>query len=273
MGTAGVPVEVESDVAYKHQLRLADSLEGIYSTLVLAHAGLFVREYPHCKHNGFNMAVEHNQRVSGDFPVIPRNLNFNTTAGINELTGIVDIDLPSNADDRYLIFNDLLVQINASGAAGLATPTDDLAFISDVSLEVPGAMKEDDVTTSNAPFVDEPLRNGDVVVTGAINASKLQDTALLAEMLSKATMKMKWSFTGSVVAGGSTARELNFFFSNVQFTDADINAAGKGLVPKNLNFQCSKVSAAHTGFDFADAMYIDVVNGDSKDPLSATWPA
>ena len=45
MGTAGVPTEVESDVAYKHQLRLADSLEGIYSTLVLAHTGLFVREY------------------------------------------------------------------------------------------------------------------------------------------------------------------------------------------------------------------------------------
>lgn len=273
MGTAGAPTEVESDVAYKHQLRFADSLEGIFSTWVVAHSGLFVREYPHVKHNGFTLNVEHNQRVTGDFGLIPRNLNFNTSSGTNELTTIPDFTLPSNADSRYLIFNDLLVQINASGGAGLASPTDDLAFISSVSLDAPGAMLEDDVTTSNAPYVDEPLRNGDVVLTGALNSTKLLDTTLLAEMLDKSTFKMKWTFTGDVVAGGSTNRELSLFFSNVQFDTADINVPGKELAPKNLTFRASKPTAAHTGFDFADAMYIDMINGDSKDPLSASWPA
>lgn len=272
MGTAGTPTEVESDVAYTHQLRFADSLEGIYSTLVLAQSGLFVREYPHCKHNGFTLTVEHNQRVTGDFGMIPRNLNFNTTSGVNELTTIPDYTLPSNSDERYLTFNDLVVQINASDGAGLASPTDDIC-VSSVSIDAPGAMLEDDVTTCNAPYVDEPLRNGDVVITGTLNSSKLTDTDQLTELLSKDRLKMKWIFTGSAVSGGSTTRSLTVFFSNVQIDTADINVAGKELAPKNLTFRASKATAAHTGFDFTDAMYIDIVNGDAIDPLSDSWPA
>ena len=273
MGTAGTPTEVETAVAHKHQIRFSDSLENLYSTWVIAQSGLFVREYPLVKHNGFTMTVEHNQRVTGDFGLVPRNLNFNETSGINELTTIDDLTLPANADDRYLTFNDLLVQVNDVGDAALASPADDLGFVSSVSIDVPGAMLEDDVTTSNAPFVDEPLRNGDVVITGTLNSTKLLNTDRLAELLSKDTLKMKWVFTLSPVIGGTTERSLTFFFSNVQLDTADINVPGKSLAPKNLTFRASKPTVAHNGFDFADALYVDINNGDAIDPLSNLWPA
>lgn len=268
MGLAGVPTEVETTLAWQHQLRFANSLEALYSTLIIAEPTLFVREYPMCKHNGFTLSVEHNQRVTGDFAVIPRNLNFNTTSGVNELTTLDAVTLPVAADQRYLTFNDLLVQINDADESDFVSPDEDLAFISNVSLDVPGAMLEDDVTTSNAPFADEPLRNGDVVPTGTLNSTKLTDTALLTELLSKDRLKMKWTFTGDVIPGTTTFRSLEIYFSNVQLSEGDINIAGKELAPKNLTFQASKATAAHTGFDFADAMYINVVNSDPADPLA-----
>lgn len=268
MGTAGVPTEVETTLAWAHNLRFADSLESLYSTLAIAESTLFVREYPMCKHNGFTMTVEHNQRVTGDFGMIPRNLNFNTTAGVNELTSIVDWTLPILADQRYLTFNDLLVQINEFDGSDFVSPDEDLAFISSVSIDAPGAMLEDDVTTSNAPFADEPLRNGDVVITGTLNSTKLTNTDQLTEMLSKDRLKMKWTFTGDVIPGTTTFRSMEIFFSNVQFQEADINVPGKELAPKNLTFQCAKAASAHTGFAFTDAMYIVVTNGDPADPLA-----
>lgn len=269
MGTAGVPTEIESDGAYRHDLRFANSLEGIYTTLAIGEETLFVREYPMCKHNGWTLSVEHNQRVTGDFGMIPRNLNFNTTAGVNELTNIVDWTLPTNADTRYLTFNDLLVQINAYDASDFVSPDDDLAFVSSVSIDAPGAMLEDDVTTSNAPYVDEPLRNGDVVITGTLNSTKLNDTNQLTELLSKDRLKMKWTFDSGVVIPGTTTNwSLEVFFSNVQIAEADINVPGKELAPKNLTFQASKASTAHVGFDYTDAMYVRVTNSDVADPLA-----
>ncbi|MEE9505705.1 MAG: phage tail tube protein [Thermoplasmata archaeon] len=273
MGTAGTPTEVESTVAWQHDLRFNDSLEGVYTTWVFGQSGLFVREYPLVKHNGFTLAVEHNQRVTGDFGLVPKTLNFNTTAGINELTTLVDYTLPTNADTRYATFNDLVIQINAAGGAGLASPTDDMSFISSVSLDVPGAMLEDDVTVGNAPFVDEPLRNGDLQITGSLNATKLLDTDQLTELLDKSLLKMKWIFTGSAVPGGTTTRSMTFYFSNVQIDTADINVAGKELAPKNLTFRCAKPAAAHTGFSYADALFVEIVNTDAIDPLSNSWPA
>jgi hypothetical protein len=79
---------------------------------------------------------------------------------------------------------------------------------------------------------------------------------------------MKWTFTGDIIPGSTTFRSLEIFFSNVQLAEADINVAGKELAPKNLTWQCAKATAAHTGFDFADAMYINVVNSDPADPLA-----
>lgn len=265
MGTAGVPSSVGAGT-WQHNLRMANSLEGLFSTAVVADSSTFVREYPSVKHNGFSMEVTHNQRLTGKFPLVPGGLNINTTSGTNELTTLPTIALPTGADTAYATFNQLEVLLNAAGGGALASPTDDL-YVTKVSLTVPGSIKTDDVTTQYAPYIDEPLRDSDVVVTGTLEFSKLQDTNMIVELLSKDVLKMRWTFTGPI-ADGSEAYMLQFFFSNVQIESGDFNVGGKGYVPKNVNFRASTPTAAHTGFAFADAFYAVVVNQQSADPLA-----
>ena len=139
--------------------------------------------------------------------------------------------------------------------------------MSGVSFDLPGAFKADDVTTRYAPYVDEPLRDGDVVPTGTLTISKLEDTDMIVELLSKDALKMKWVFTGPI-ADGSEPYFLEIWFSNVQIASGGFNVAGKSAVPKTINFQCAKPAAAHTGFAHADAFYVTVQNTQSADALA-----
>lgn len=266
MGTAGVPNEVESDFAFAHTLRFADSLEGLFATLVFGHSGLFVREYTTATFNGFSMSVEHNQRVSGDFPVVPQGVNYNTSSGTNELTTLEGMTLPADADLAYATFNGLTVLIN--DADDVALDAGDEVYVSQVGIEADGNLLEDDVTTHYAPLVDEPVRNGEVATGGSIRLSKLENTDFLVPNITKGRKKMKWTFLGDPVVGGSTQRSIEIFFSNVQFKSVSAPIEGKEVVGQQIEFQASKAVSAHTGFSFTDAIYIVVTNGTGGDPLA-----
>jgi hypothetical protein len=269
MGTAGSPAQPTTDLAYIHTLRWAGSLEGIFTTLVIGSSGEFVREYTTCKHNGFSLSIENGQRLQATFPVIPHGLNINTTSGTNELTSLPNIALPTGADTARPIFNHLRCYITDFDAADFdkTTGSADEVYVSSVSLGVPGAFPTDDVTTQFAPFSDEPIRDNWVIPTGVLNFSKLTSSTRIAEMLSKAKKKMLWQFIGPV-ANGVTTYDLSVFFSDVQFSGGSFNVGGPQRVPETINFQASVPTAAHTGFSFADAIYMTITNQQSTDPLA-----
>ena len=269
MGTAGTPAQPTSDLAFVHTLRMAASIEGIFSTLVLGSIGEFVREYTTAKHNGFNFSIENGQRLQATFPVIPQGLNINTASGTNELTSLPNITLPTNANTARPIFNHLRVFVNNFDGADFDTSVGsaDEVYVSSLSLEVPGAFPTDDVTTRYAPLIDEPIRDGFVLPTGTLSMSKLTTSARIAEMLSKAKKKALLQFTGPV-ANGITTYSLKVFLSDVQFSGGSFNVGGPQRVPEEINFQAGLPTAAHTGFAFADAIYITITNQQSTDPLA-----
>lgn len=272
MGTAGTPVQDASELVWTHTLRMAASLEGIFTTIVIGAVGEFVREYTTCKHNGFSMAIENGQRLVSTFPVIPQGLNIITgVAGTaNDLSTLPNIALPSNANTAYNIFNHLRVFITDASAADFdkSTGSADEVFVSSIDQAVPGSFPTDDVTTQYAPLVDEPIRDGFVVPTGTLNFSKLTTSARIAEVISKAKKKMLWEWTGPIAVADKTY-QLRVFFSDVQFAGgASFNVGGPERVPETIPFQAAVPSAAHTGFSFADAIYAEVVNQQSADPLA-----
>lgn len=269
MGTAGTPAQPLTDLAYVHTLRMAASLEGIFSTLVIGQAGEFVREYTTCKHNGFSLSIENGQRLQATFPVIPHGLNINTASGVNELTTLGDIALPAGADTARPIFNHMRCYITDFDAADFdkTTGSADEVYVSSVNSAVPGILPTDDVTTRYSPYVDEPIRDGFVLPTGTLNFSKLTTSARIAEVLSKDKKKMLWEFIGGL-ANGVTVYQMSVFFSEVQFSGGSFNVAGPQRVPEVINFQAGVPTAAHTGFAFADAIYLTITNQQSADPLA-----
>ena len=266
MGTAGTPTDLGD--CYEHTLRFVDDMEGTHATAVVAHAGLFVREYTTCKFGNFSLECTNGNRAQLTMGLIPHGLNINTSSGTNELTGIPDIDLPADAGITFANFNHLEVAENDAESADFTPVTDDL-YVSSVSLNVNQNFPTDDVTTQYAPFIDEPIRDGFAEVTGTLNFSKLTDETQIALMLSKGRRKMKWTFTGPV-AHSTQMYSLVLYFSNVQYESGSYNAGGPQRVPQTLNFRAHLVPSGtpHTGFSYADALYIEVINRQSADPLA-----
>lgn len=266
MGTAGSPTDLGD--CYRHTLRFTDDMEGTHATLVVGHLGMFVREYTTVKFGNFSFEVTNGNRMQGTMSMIPHGLNTNTTTGTNELTGLADIALPTDAGLSFANFNQLEVLENDADGATLTPTTDDL-YPSAVSLNVNQNFPTDDVTTQYAPYIDEPIRDGFAEITGTLTFSKLTSETQIALMLSKARRKMKWTFTGPI-AHSTQMYEMVLRFSNVQYESGGFNAAGPGRVPQTLNFRAHVVPSGtpHTGFTYADALYAEVVNRQSADPLA-----
>lgn len=279
MGTAGVPSTTSTGGigAFLHTLRFANSLEGIFTTLAIGGSTSsttpFVREYTTVKHNGFSLSIN-----SGDpllqmtFPLIPHGLNMNTSTGVNTFTTVNNISFSTAAGQQFATFNHLAtgrVQLNDSTSGALST-SDDL-YVTGMTLDVDGNFPSDDVTTRYAPKVDEPIRDGFVVVNGEFQLSKINTSERIAKSLSKLEQKAIAIFDGGLTQStGSTGNYLiRIYLSNLILAGgAGFNIGGPGRVPETLPFQAHVATAAHTGFPNADALTIQVQNRINTDPLA-----
>ena len=268
-GTAGAPAQQSTTDAYKHTFRPANSLAGIFGTLVFDKT-VAVWEHQSVKLTGFTLAsAVGDTKTKLTIRGIVRNVAYNTGAGVNKTSTIASITFPT--PDEICAFNMLECWIGA--AAGGAFDTTDLAYISSFEVNVDRQFPTDDITTEQAPYIDEPCQDGKLEVTGALNWSRYSDgspspnKALLEAINTKDKFKMELLFTGSV-ADAPYNNELGIWLPEIQFSEGGAPVGGASRIPADLSFRGVEAASAPTGFDQKDACYMVLQNTNTGDALA-----
>lgn len=268
MGSAPVPTQIGVDVAYRHILKVADSKEGQYGTLVLDKA-LEVWEYPTVKVNGFTLDAVNGRRARITFPVVPQGLNINGGTGTNNTTTVNTLSLPANRD--FALFSELAIRMNAHD--GIALANADLIYVSEFHLTLNNNFPTDDVTTRHGSKIDEPVQDGYTEVTGSIGFSKYmtENKAWMTKVLDKSRVKMDIKWTGRL-ANGTSFFSHTIYLPDVQFASGAPNVGGAGRVPWTIAFRCNRRTAAPTGFPagYTDAVTWEIVNQRNTSALATS---
>lgn len=268
LGTAGAPVQQGADLAYKHTLRVKASLEGIMATAVFGQASEFVREFTTIKINSVTLNATADGNLTASFEIVSQGRNDNKSSGTNTLTTLASITMPANS--WIPTFNDLVVRINDQSGGALGGG--DEVYVSEISLTINQNLKVDRFTTQHAPLISEPKRNGFPEITGSITLDEIDATtayALIADARAKTVKKMDWTFSGPLAAG-STNYSLLVNFAGLQFENPDDAIDGPEIPDLVLPFRGSYASSAPTGMSFTDAVWFEIINQNSANPLTAT---
>lgn len=238
-----------SDSAYTHSLSLAVDRSGYHPTFVFGMPGLFVRSYPSVKINSWTIDCP-----SGDVAKLTVNVTPNKVivddSGTNTLATLSNITRPS--DIQYTEFNHLTVAMNDQ-SGGSPDYTTDAQYLSGFSLTFENNMRTDSVTTRDAPYVDEPKRNGWLAVSGTLTYGELTASTNMADHLAKTVKKMfiRWQ-TAAGTIGVSSSYKLEIQLPSVQFESNDFNLTGPELAPNTVGFKCSRALSTPTGFAGTD---------------------
>lgn len=264
----GAPTQVGGDNAYKHILKVADSKEGKFGTLVLDKT-LEVWEYPTVKINGFTLDAVNGRRARITFPKIPQGMNINGGSGTNNTTTVNNLTLPANRD--FALFAELAIRMNAHDGGALANS--DLVYVSEFHLTCNNNFPSDDVTTRYGNKVDEPVQDGYSQFTGSIVFSKYmtENKAWMTKVLDKSRVKMDVKWTGRLAHGTSFFSHA-LYLPDVQFATGAPNVGGAGRVPWTIAFRCNRRTAVPTGFPatYMDAVTWDIVNQRSTNALATS---
>ena len=260
MGAAAAPTTRGS--GYQHLLSQLANLEGIHGTVVLGQTGIFVRVYPTVKFTGFTVACNAGEQAKLTVNCVPDKLIVDDS-GTNKLATLTNITRPS--DIELTEFNHLTVLMKDQASAPLAAG--DAQYISGFTLTVTNNLRGDSVTTRNAPYTDEPTRNGWFEVSGTLTFAELDANTNIVDHLAKTVKMLRISFDGA--AWADLAPRYVFNMPSVQFESTEFNIGGPELAPNTVGFRCSRALSIPTGQPSADAMYVTVGNMQSGNALSA----
>jgi hypothetical protein len=224
-----------------------------------------VREYPTCKFDSFSLAAAAGERARFTFNIIPDRLVADDS-GTNKLATLGNITRPSQSEPIEFNVAQLLMNDQSAGALSGS----DEIFINNITLNANNNLRAASVTTRNAPYVDEPLRNSWFEVGGSFTLGELEDFDLVDDNLTKVVKKMSLTFTSNNLVGGagSTVWSLTFLLPSVQIENANPNIGGPEVVEPVYNFQASLADSVPTGFSDVDAILCRVVNSDSTNALT-----
>lgn len=259
MGTAVAPDA--AGTGWNHVLNIKDDLEGIHGTLVLGMPSLFARVYPTVKFTGFTLDCAAGEQAKLTMNTVPGKILVDDS-GTNNLASLSSITRPT--DIEPIEFNHLEVWLNTQ--VGGALTVSFAKYLSAISLTVTNNMRDDSVTTRDAPYTDEPKRNGWLDVTGTLTFAELNANTHITDHLDKQVQKMRIIFTGA--AWAVQAPRCAFYMPGVQFESTDYNIAGPELAPNTVGFRCSRALSLPTGENSTDILQVQVKNLQNSNALS-----
>ena len=252
-----------TDPAFLHEIIVASSDKGIFATMVLGIETVFIREYPTVKVGDVTISIQQGAEPIITLQCTPDRV-ITDESGPNGLSELVTLD--ERTTPALVEFNHLSLLIN--DRTGLAlTDSDDRLEIAGIELALTKNLRTGSVTTRNAPYVDEPVRDGFFDVTGTITLAEMEDHVLFAEALDKTEKKAQVLLDGGLI-GAETNYQLRLELANLQFDNpAAVNPAGPGIITPNFPFTAALAPANPTGFSHSDAIRAFVTNSDSTAPL------
>lgn len=271
--TSGAPTNASgTSAAYQQYFRPHNTLETIFGTLCIDRVQN-VAEFDSVKVNSMTITATAGERVRISFDLIARDFSNDSTVNPNA-TLWSDPDTAANRE--YVIFEDADIYLN-NGAIIASNKVYPSEFSITLNNNIVG-----DVTTRNAPFIDEPVRDGFAEVTGSItfpvfgttmgasaNSETLEDA-----MLAKTNYALQIDFVGSVITG-SYSNEFKMFLPNIEFTSSEASISGPGKIGHRLNFTATNAASVinflterQTAFLFP--LWLEVQNRQNLDVLSLT---
>ncbi len=260
MGAASEPAAQGS--GYGHELTIKDDLEGIHGTLVFGMTGLFIRVYLTAKFTGCVISCASGEQAKLTVNTVPGKILVDDS-GTNKLATLTNITRPS--DQEFVEFNHMDVWMNDQSDAALDST--DAQYVSAISLNMTNNMRDNSVTTKDAPYTDEPKRNGWLDVTGTLTYGELDSNTNITDHLAKTVKKLRIQFLGP--EWGALQPRYVFNMPSVQFESVDSNVGGPELAPNTVGFSCSRALSTPAGMPSADVLFTVVRSMQTGNALSA----
>ncbi len=153
-------------------------------------------------------------------------------------------------------------------SAGALSASDEV-FVQNITVGANNNLREDMVTTQYVPYIDEPLRNSWLEITGSFTMGELSGYTDLDDLLDKTVKKATITFTGGEAATG-TNYSLVIYLPALQIeSPAGGNTVdGPEVQEPSYNFRAALASAVPTGFSDVDGIKVEVINTDSTNALT-----
>ena len=265
MGTAGLPTQQSTTLAYKHELKISTDNIGYFLTFVFEKI-VKLWEFDSVKVGGFTISHTRNEKAKLTLNLIPKDLSF--ASAINTAGTFASVTFPTERD--FLKFSQLSVLINTQEGAELAAAHK--VYLTGYDITFSRGYETDDVTTQFGDSIDEPVGDGFVKVSGSLTFSKYQtlNEPLMAAQLSKANMKMRIGYKGTTEIATGYYHEFNLWLPDLQFTEGGAPIGGPGRIGLTMGFNGWKVPSIPSGFPtgFTDALSIEIQNLNNADPLA-----
>lgn len=248
-GTSPVPVTVDT-TARRHEMRMANSVDGLFLTLAKQLSIPEVHEYATNKVTGWTLACRVGERALLTLRFAGFDQVINTSTGTNNNTTAASITFPANRE--FLQFRQLVVRSNDRTAGALAAS--DAICVESCEITADRNHKTDDYTTCTGDKIGEPSPNDFSSVSITLGFSKYTDgtggnAAFYAKSLLKTSQKLDVVFTGDTLAGATTEKfKWAFFLPAVQFSDGAPNVSGPGVIPYTLTGVAAFTDTVPTGF-------------------------
>lgn len=272
LGSSSAPTTVDTS-AKKHVWKVADSVDGLYSTLAYEIVKDTLEDEFNCvKITGLSIRAQAGGRVM----IIVRGIahDFDPASVINTTTTIDTVTTPANSV-LGVLFRQLVVRLNdeSSGALG----ANDVRYVSafeiniDRNLEVDFTSEFGDRTSEpQPPDNDDPFMK----VTGSITFSRLDtaspggSTGLRATQLAGTSQKLDLTLTGDTLAGAAAQKFQHvLYLPSVQFGNGKPKLGKLGWT---LPWTAWHTAASPTGFPagYVDAITWEAYNQKSTDALA-----
>lgn len=260
MGTAGSPFQQAGTTAWKHTLKLKDSLAGLFGTLAI-DKGVSVWEYPSVKVHGFVITAEAGQPAQITFNMIADDLLRSGDESPTNTT-LASVTYPSTA--LRLLFDKATFRINAQAGAGLASPTDDVN-ISRFTLTYNRPLSGLHILGQNT--ITEPTADGIPEVTLEVGIDEYTADAFLNDLRQATAKKADIYFDSGILAGTAINYDFRINLPHLVPREGSAAVGGPGKIPESITFEAIKAASNPTGMTDRGPLYIEVINQLTTDPL------
>jgi len=121
-------------------------------------------------------------------------------------------------------------------------------------------------TSANVPYMDEPVDNGFVEITGSFNLPLYEAIAYQEYLLSGTLLKMSVALLGDLIAAANYY-QFTVNIPQLQITSAPARISGPEAVQHPIGFRCTVAAANPTGMSDTE-LYFAVQNTRTTSPLA-----
>ena len=259
-GSVVAPVQQGTNLSWLHEIVVASSDKGIFANHVFGEADQYIRDYPTVKHGDITIRI-----ASGDeepyieAQCVPYRLLVDQS-GANDVSTIGN--LTHRAEEALVEFKDLKMYMADQSTSTAIDENHEPFYINSFELRLVKNLRQSSVTTRNAPYTDEPIRNGWFDVQFTVGVAEVEDNLRLNEYLSKGKKMAIVRATGTVIEE-TFPFEIEFQLPQFQWLNLnDFNIDGPEIIAPTLIADCSKPAVSIAGFAHTDAVRAFVTNTD-----------